>query len=93
MRTVLRLVYRARATLNCSAMYMHSVLPFAVGVGQLAERASDELAGALLVLEGERDDLAVGEHCPAAEERVFDAGAQPRAQERAVAMAVQQVLR
>src|SRR4051794_25314042 len=38
------------AALNCSAMYTHSVSPSAVGVGQLAERPGDELAGALLVL-------------------------------------------
>jgi hypothetical protein len=31
-------------------MYTHSVSPSAVGVGQLAERPGDELAGALLVL-------------------------------------------
>jgi hypothetical protein len=37
------------------------VSPSAVGVGQLAERPGDELAGALLVLEGERDELDVGE--------------------------------
>jgi hypothetical protein len=49
------------AALNCFATYTHSVSPSAVGVGQLAERPGDELAGTLLVLEGERDELDVGE--------------------------------
>ena len=37
------------------------VAQFAVGVGELAERPGDELAGALHVLEGERDQLDIGE--------------------------------
>ena len=67
------------AALNCSATYTHSVSPSAVGVGQLAERPGDELAGALLVLGGERDELDVGEPGDA---QVGPAGHQPLGRDR-----------
>ena len=42
-------------------VHAQRVAQLALGVGELAERPGDELAGALLVLQGERDELDVGE--------------------------------
>ena len=42
-------------------VHAQGVAQFAVGVGELAECPRDELAGALLVLEGERDELDISE--------------------------------
>jgi len=58
-------VYRAREArrreLLADVHAQRVAQSFAVGVGQLAERPRDELAGALLVGEGEGDQLDVGE--------------------------------
>ena len=42
-------------------VHAQRVAQFALGVGKLAERPRDELAAALLVGEGERDQLDIGE--------------------------------
>src|SRR5262249_51449858 len=77
LRTVLRWGYRARAAraaLKCSDVHAQGVAQLAVGVGQLAERSGDELAGALLILDGQRDQLDIGEP---GDPQVGPAGHQP----------------
>ena len=47
-------------------VHAQRVAQLAVGAGQLAERPRDELTGALLVLQGQRDELDIGDNNPPA---------------------------